>query len=313
MAGGRNSQPLFNFLRSRETVNTPAARRAQMNPGVGWRPDGTIAEQEAVDQSARASAPARLEIKPLPQSPSREHLTDSTPIGEDLLLAGGRLRVPKYVVWLGIALLVLAVVAAYIIGARMAGNKADNPSSRLTPPVLEPTDTPGTSGSEANDLSKANETKANANNTNPTKPDNTKQTPVAQREAGTVNPPAGAVALTARGWLASDPREDGLNYLLLASLNLTESEDAIVFLNENGLETFALYVDPSRVRGNNPDPTRPYRLFVSRGITSDEYSKKLTARTSLEGQVARLGPRWQKERKGSSNFAKPDWQKYSRS
>ncbi len=306
MAGGRNSQPLFNFLRSRESVNTSAARRAEMNPGVGWRPDGATTPTEA-ELRARASAPARLEVKPMPQSPAREHLTDATPISEDILLAGGRLRVPKYLVWLAIAIILLAVVIAYIIGAR-SGSTPIEP--RLTPPILEPTDQPEdrSSSPAAGTASSAAQQPKSGN----VKSDNEKLVPREGRDGTVLIPPAGAVALTAKGWLPSDPRQDGLNYLLLASFNLTESEDAVVFLSENGLETFALYVDPSRVQGNNPDPTRPFRLFVSRGISSDEYSKKMTARTGVEGQVARLGPRWQKERKGSSNFAKPDWQKYSR-
>jgi hypothetical protein len=307
MAGGRNSQPLFNFLRSRESVNTPAARRAQMNPGVGWRPDGAVTPTEA-ELRERAAAPARLEVKPVRQAAAREHLTDSTPISEDILLAGGRLRLPKYVVWLTIAVIVLAVVAAYIIGARFGDSDAQ---PRITPPVLEPSD--GVTRAEASPSSPDGTDARPAGGAGQvSSSDNVKPLPRQARDAAVLVPPAGAVALTAKGWLPSDPRQDGLNYLLLASFNLTEAEDAVVFLSENGLETFALYVDPSRIRGNNPDPTRPFRLFASRGITSDEYSKKMTARTGIEGQVARLGPRWQKERKGSSNFAKPDWQKYSR-
>jgi hypothetical protein len=48
---------------------------------------------------------------------------------------------------------------------------------------------------------------------------------------------------------------------------------------------------------------------VLKGITSEEYSRRMTARTNIEADVARLGPRWQKERRGSSNFAKPAWEK----
>jgi hypothetical protein len=121
--------------------------------------------------------------------------------------------------------------------------------------------------------------------------------------------PGNALCLTISGWTTEDQREESLNYLHLAYVSQTEAEDAISFLAQNGLDTFALYVDPQQVRGNNFSPTRPFKLYASKGITSDEYSKKMTAKTNVEAAVARLGPRWQKERKGSSNFSKPAWEK----
>ena len=213
---------------------------------------------------------------------------------------------PLSAISLLIAALIALVILAYAIGSRRERKSTEVAAARMLPTISEPGE--GSSGAEK------------AETGGGIRPDN--QSGVVGAEGGvgkgrtvgtggSVAPPAGAKALTGAGWLGRDPREEGQNYLLLASMNQTEAESAVVFLGENGLETFALWLDPAKERVNNSDSSRPYRLYVTRGISSDEYSKKMTARTNIEAAVARLGPRWQKERRGSSNFAKPDWQKMS--
>jgi hypothetical protein len=117
--------------------------------------------------------------------------------------------------------------------------------------------------------------------------------------------PGPAAAPQASG--PADPREKGLNYLYLAVLTQAEAERAGKFLRDNGVEAYAVaMVDPSGGKANNADPL--YRLFVKPGIPSGEL-KKTTAQ-NLQTRVLELGSRWQKESRGTSNFAKYSWEKF---
>jgi len=319
MPAGRKSQPLFDLLRSKGTVNTPADRRNSLNPGVGWRPGMAAggSEPAATPSVGRVGSapveggpPIRLEVKPTTATPSREHVADQPPHG-DILLAGGRIRIPLNALSLTIAAIIAIAVLAYAVGSNRARKKAELEVSREIPAISEPIDSPRGSGQPA--LPSGGALTGEAQNRSATAaavpPSNDRPAGNNRSATPSAKPPAGARALTSAGWLDGDPRQNGQNYLLLASLNQTEAESGVAFLAENGLETFALYLDPATVRVNNSDPTREFRLYVSAGISSDQYSKRMAARTSVEAAVARLGPRWQKERKGSSNFARPDWQK----
>ncbi|MCX5689973.1 MAG: hypothetical protein NTV94_09370 [Planctomycetota bacterium] len=316
MAGGRHSQPLFDLVRNRGNVNTPQDRRTTMNPGVGWRPGMAPGTEPAPapdgDQTNPATGPMTLNtpVSSAKNSPSRDMPPEGS-AGADAWAAqtgigGATVRVPVNAVYLVAAGFVLFIVVAYGVGSFLSRRDAerDQAASREQPPISEPLDSPVPVGSalDSSGLQRP-ATRGEAPTASPA------NDAAAQPAPPSVPRPSDALCLTSKGWTTSDQRDEGLNYLLLAYVSQTEAEDAISFLAENGLETFALYVDPSQVRGNNFSPTRPYKLYASKGITSDEYSKKMTAKTNVEAAVARLGPRWQKERKGSSNFSKPAWEK----
>jgi hypothetical protein len=275
----------------------PAGEPSPVNPGNAPRPEqGAI----RIENSPRDSA----------GNPARDFTTESS-------IGGATVRVPVNAVYLVVTGLVVLVVIAFAVGSVLARRDAERKSSseRTQPPIVEPADQPA--GVEGTRTADGATPRPNA-----VDPD---RTPIGTNTKGVSKDVRGpsdagesatekagvvaAAALSSAGWLAADPRESGLNYLVLAYVNRTEAESAVTFLAQNGLETFALYVDPSQVRANNFDPTRPYKLYVSKGITSDEYSKKMTAKTNVEAAAARLGLRWQKELKGSSNFSRPSWEK----
>ncbi|MDX2132809.1 MAG: hypothetical protein SFY69_12235 [Planctomycetota bacterium] len=120
--------------------------------------------------------------------------------------------------------------------------------------------------------------------------------------------PAGRV-LGATGDIA-DPRESGLNYLALAVLPREDAVSAMAFLSENNVGSFAVPVDAKGAEVNNPGPVARYRLYALPGVTRDELRSNQTVVTNLEARIAQVGPAWQKERRGSSNFAKPGWMKH---
>jgi hypothetical protein len=305
MAGGRKAQPLFDLIRGREAVKTSHDRRTSMNPGVGWRPGmNRTPGPSPVSPGRPAGDKPVIRLNVTPQSigaasPSRDLPPDGS-AGADAWAAsaGARrstVRVPVNAIYLAIAGLVLVVVLSFAVGSVLSKRQAQQAALRQLPQpiILEPSEV-GEGGLLADDVPHAPPTRV----ADPA-PARTQSAPR----------PGDAPCLLPSGWTSGDPRTPGLNYLLLATLTQTESEDAVSFLATHGLETFAIRVENQGPKGNNSGPARSYRLYVLKGITSEEYSRRMTARTNIEADVARLGPRWQKERRGSSNFAKPVWEK----
>ncbi len=312
MAAARQSQPLFDLIRSRDAVKTSHDRRTSMNPGVGWRP-GMSSSADAGPSPISPGRPAsdkpviRLNVAPQSTgatSPARDLPPDGS-AGADAWAAStgvtaGTVRIPVNAIYLAIATLVTAIVLSFAVGSVLSKRQAEQAALRQAPQpiIVEPSEA-GDEGSLGAAL--PGETASDATSPRSASP----QSP----QAPPRQPQSDAWCLLASGWTSGDPRTPGLNYLLLATLNQTESEDAVAFLAAHGLETFAIRVETQASKGNNSGPTRPYRLYVAKGITSEEYSRRMTARTNIEADVARLGPKWQKERRGSSNFAKPAWEK----
>jgi hypothetical protein len=112
--------------------------------------------------------------------------------------------------------------------------------------------------------------------------------------------------LTARG-LVADPRQKGLNYLRLADLPRADAEGAIAFLNANGLDVMGIPVDTPRWASKNDGSVQWYALYVNQGLTREQLG--LPGKTALESQVRKLGEIWQRQHRGSSNFAQPGWEK----
>lgn len=269
-----------------------------MNPAAGTGPSPISPGSPTTDKPV-----IRLHVTPQSigsTSPARD-LPPEGSAGADAWaassgVAAGTVRVPVNAIYLAIAALVAMIVLSFAVGSVLSKREAEQAALRQVPQplIVEPAE-----GGDEGSLGAALPV-----DPTPARPSTPPPSPANARR-----PSADASCLLPGGWTSGDPRTPGLNYLLLATLNQTESEDAVAFLAANGLETFALRVETQALKGNNSGPARPYRLYVLKGITSEEYSRRMTARTNIEAEVARLGPKWQKERRGSSNFAKPAWEK----
>lgn len=273
-------------------------------------------------------SPSHEPPSPLEQEPGSLEVDSGHPQWIKSILGPNTVRVPVNTIYLVTAIFILAVVIATVVGYRIATRTSGNDfASRqgLVPPVTEPDDLPGSlsqspalgSGSGKVGTGGGSDASRGGANRTPQNQAPRQESPKSQPKSAEVAkdsvvlpPPPNAVALTSTGWLAADPREEGLNYLKLGEFNQAEAESAVRFLAANDLQTFAIRVDRGTGPGNNSGPTEIYRLYAARGVTSDEYSKKMTARTNTESTVARLGQRWQKEERGSSNFSRPGWEKY---
>lgn len=113
------------------------------------------------------------------------------------------------------------------------------------------------------------------------------------------------------GFLEQDPRELGLNYLVLATLTTEQTADAILFMYSNSVTVIGVPIVDSGASGaNNPSRYTLYSLGVA--IPGNQWSAMSNARSQHQRLIANLGARWQREHRGASDFSqdKTNWEKY---
>lgn len=277
---GRPNKPLFELLRD-------SSREAPARPLPPLKIDAPM--------SSRTERPERFD-------------PDESPSGRSSGRAQPRPRaflpVSQNAIYIGIAVALVLVVVAYAVGVTVGkSSAAAEYRQRLTGqaqpvPVTDPLGDNRPSGARRGDI-----------NPPPAPGSGNKTTERATTPLQSATPDGRY--LSARGNLPSDPREPGLNYLSLAILGPEDTQEAIAYLAANGVESVGIpllgAVDRKKPAANN---LPSYKLVALPGITGAEYSQRQPARTRLEEAVERLGTAWQKEYRGSSNFAKHAWEKY---
>jgi len=248
---------------------------------------GNAAPAEA---PARPSKPVvRVELKPQERSVPRSEPARVTPAE-----GTAAFRPPVNVIYIGVAVVAALVIVAYIAGAKIG---ARNEAIRVEKEM----------GGAFRDRPSVSEPAGIA----PAADERVQLRP--DRAAFQANPGAEGARLATNGGagrsLSGDPRQSGLNYLALAVLPKADADAAAAFLTQNGVEALPVPLDAQGNEVNNPGPAARYRLYVLPGITREQYSSNQTAKTNLEAKVAQLGQVWQKQHRGSSNFASPEWRK----
>ncbi len=119
----------------------------------------------------------------------------------------------------------------------------------------------------------------------------------------------GSGILSPRGEIDRDPRQDGFNYLELATLSRAQTESALVFLNSEGVSAIAVPVVESG-RGSANNPARYRLVSIEVAIPGEQFRAMRTQRLDHERLIQRLGKEWQRERDGASDFAQPLWKRY---
>ena len=115
--------------------------------------------------------------------------------------------------------------------------------------------------------------------------------------------------LTVRGWIATDPRKNGHNYLKLATaMPGEEAERAIAFLAARGVEAMGVRVDASTGSANDSGPVDLYSLGLA--VPSEQYRAMEAARDRHQQLVARLGAEWMARHRGTVDFARTVWERY---
>jgi hypothetical protein len=116
--------------------------------------------------------------------------------------------------------------------------------------------------------------------------------------------PQAAPAATGAAAFGTDPRQSGLNYLLIEGRLDRESAERIQqFLSENGVPAFAVVDD----RGGAANNGSLYLVGVNRGLSREEYRTQV--KTDLESQVRKLGQTWQSQHRGTTSFSQTSWER----
>ncbi|MGV6814215.1 MAG: hypothetical protein ACWA5W_04295 [Phycisphaerales bacterium] len=297
MTDRRSGPPLFDLMRERgehpsapvpssqppERVKSPTSAPKPPVPGAGSSDGPRVSTQKtAWDTSGGVSRAERSAAAMLDEETPRD--------------TGIRLSSPMFYTLIVIA--IAMIVGAWTLGYRSGNQAGKEEMSQLvgdqpvvTPPVTQPeTSEPG-SGMITEPVDE-NEPAAQ-----PQSPHNT--TPQAT-QGGIMSP---------SGFLSEDPREHGLNYLVLATLNTEQAADAISFLYSNGITVIGVpAVDSRGSRANNPTRYTLYSLGVA--IPGNQWSAMSQARMQHQQRIADLGARWQRERRGASDFSQTNWEKY---
>lgn len=305
MPPGRTHRPLFDLMQG----GTNVPRTASSAP---TKPTVRVELKPRTDV-AQVTEPEPVRTQPAP--PVRTDGVRSGPLAS--LLGDATVRVPLNAVYFTVAGVIIVCVVLLVSGVKWGRSQAEAefekfrvsdggvPKEPLTqaPPVASkeappPQPQPSAPKSSANKGAETSGTRSG-------KPPDRPAAPPAATPSG--QPSSGPPVLTVKGLLYGDPRQSGLNYLHLATLQRADAESAISFLSSNGQEAIGVPVDAGAGGANNPNPTGRFVLIALPGISGEAWSKKMTARTNLEGQTARLGQIWQRDHKGPSNFAKPEW------
>ncbi len=118
-----------------------------------------------------------------------------------------------------------------------------------------------------------------------------------------------AGVLSARGVLDRDPRQEGYNYLELATLSEGQAVSAMGFLAGRGVHSIAVPLVENGAGGAN-NPVRYRLVSIEVAIPGEKFRAMRSARLDHERLIERLGSEWRREHNGASDFARPLWKRY---
>ncbi|MFZ4574113.1 MAG: hypothetical protein ACOYN0_06925 [Phycisphaerales bacterium] len=274
--GPRRPTPLFDLLSDRHN---------------SLRSQGQTPPKPTVRVQLQPAAPAVREVAVPGSIPPSETLEAPPPALAADWAVGPDLRVSRLALGIAIAMVGLLLFGAYSLGYSLGRREGERDTAELASRL----DSVRDPGSE---------------DRTPTEPSTPQPAPNRDPAPSPNPPPSASESLTPKGVLRGDPREKGLNYLVLGTFGREDAQAAVDFLATNSVQAFAVAVESRPGVANNPNPGRQYMVYALPGLTSDEYRKGVTKKTNLEAAVAKAGALWQKDHRGVSNFAKTMWAKY---
>lgn len=295
MADRRPGPPLFELL-AKEQAETKGLGGTH-NPELGSKPKLQVelrpmgqGPDEARDAGGDApgdpgSGPTRSSVT----SAERAAALDEPVVEHDQ----GMIRVSMSRVYLSIAVVLLVMTGVWAVAYNLgvSAGKAElepligDPDSVVVPRRIEP------------DPAGARRAPGDAEASDPPAP------------AGPGAAPRGTV-LVSGGAMIPDPRRPGTNYLKLGVLGAEQASDALEFFEASGVRLIAQPLDSGPGSGNNPSRYTLYSLGLA--VPSGEYRAMKARRDEHQRRIADIGARWQRERRGGSDFSesKTLWVKY---
>lgn len=318
------------------TVVKPPVRMTMprpTSPSAFPRPISRESLAEPATTPAPTSGPARPSPAPTPQgladtiaSPSPQGPAPATATPESGAAPRGEgdsfLGIPPRVLIIAVGVALLVALGGYMVGYRRGESALHVPSADPTlvnPPIVNnptptptPAPTPGPIGGKVSTkpevIAKAPQPAPPQTNESTTKPQTVGKDPL--EGSGRL--------LTPDGRSNADPREAGLNYLILMGdkpgLAEEDAGKAIAFLAREGVQVVGVPVGAGgggveRGAGGANTSTR-YSLVALPGFPGRASEAEKSRMAKLQADVARIGQRWRKEERGPADFKDTYWRKH---
>ena len=298
MSDRRQGPPLFELLSGEQGESTKGLGGTDA-PELGSKPRMQVELRPMEHTSEDAPEPRDADPTPPGTVTSAERAAALSVDHADPSQSVIRLTMPRLYLSIAVVLLMMTGVwaAAYNIGVEegkaQMESLIDDPTSSIVVPRREPDPPAGAVQADAQPAVEA--------------PDRTGPGVPAPEGPG-ASPRDGV--LVAGGSVVPDPREQGTNYLKLGTLDASQARDALAFFAASGVRLIAAPLDSGGGSGN--DPVRFTLYSVELGVPSGEYRAMSSERDAHQRRIADIGSRWQRERRGGSDFAqsKTLWVKY---
>lgn len=299
MPGGRKTLPLFELIGDRKQERPEPLRTLippQPVPGKGTAPNFSS-----------------LEAKPLPDLAAEIR-------GEPAQLEPARPRQPivltRSMILVGVAVVAAVAILVWSLGVAFGGRQKEQDFQKNFPDLPKPTETlnqvPAVKPQPQVAKTTANPSPIDARPTEATKAPQSaapQGAAPAKFDSKAVTLTGSGRVLTLQGFVEADPRQSGWNYLVLGLLPREDTWAAMQFMNQNGIETFAVQVDPVDRRLPRGNTSARFQLYAAKGVPSRDFASTQAERDKLKREVARLGAVWKKDHKGSASFADAFWLK----
>lgn len=294
MPGGRKTLPLFELIGDRKQERPEPLRTLippQPVPGKGTAPNFSSLEAKPLPDLA-----AEIRGEPTPQEPPRPR--------QPIVLT-------RSMILVGVAVIAAVAILVWTLGVAFGGRQKEREVAENFGTLPKPTETISQPPA-AKPQPQVAKTPANPSPIEAPPPDATKSpaaSPPAKFDPKAVTLTGSGRVLTLQGFVEADPRQAGWNYLVLGLLPREDTWAAMQFMYQNGIETFAVQVDPVDRRLPRGNTSARFQLYAAKGVPSRDFASTQTERDKLKREVARLGAVWKKDHKGSASFADAFWLK----
>lgn len=320
MPGGRSQRPLFDLLReqgraeskphapnaptSAPTGTTTSPTGSASSPAGGDTRTASVLEPKPVGTTGTPGSVVPSIAKPRVVSamprPRESEPEAAAPTGKHGIV------IPVNAMYVAPVVVLVIVLAVWMLGVRWGRNDAerDLANSGIALPSTAPVD-PLANSDTASRTGTSGKTVAPPPPIERAQPESTITGP-----NGVAIDPNGKI-LSARGPLASDPRQKGTNYLHIASLPKEDAQNALAYLAQNKIDAIAIPMEVDS--GAQAAKNKPwFQVVVLVGITSDEYRNrdKPGRAKQAEATIRKLGAAWKNDKRGPSDFGKILWVRY---
>lgn len=303
MAGGRKTLPLFELIGDRKTDQREPLRTlvpTQSVPGKGTAPNFSSLEAKPLSDLAteiRGEAPPAEPARPRPP-----------------------IVLTRSMVLVGVAIIAAIAILVWSLGVAFGGRQKEQDFQKNFAALPKPNETitndqPKPQVAKTQPVLSPIDSKPNPSGTPPTAKPDVKPDPKPDLKADPkpdykAAPLTGTGrVLTLQGLADADPRQANWNYLVLGLLPREDTWAAMQFMYQNGVETFAVQVDPVDRRLPRGNTSARFQLYAAKGVPSRDFASTQVERDKLKKEVARLGAIWKKDHKGSASFADAFWLK----